>query len=240
MIAAEYALAALLLFGFPLWDVLETRALKTSANLRRKVLSYQRLIAVLWISAAAAWAMLRSTVFFVWSAVRHSSWQKVPGFFAWGFLLAWIVVNLLRSYRRRNTELRSVTVAALKRLDFFLPATREERIWFAVVSVTAGICEEVLYRGFLIRYFSDGPWHVSLALALLISSVFFGLGHGYQGVSGIISTGCIGGFMAIIFFVSGSLWLPMIVHAFLDLNVLLLLRRAGLAETLGAQTGPGQ
>jgi membrane protease YdiL (CAAX protease family) len=137
-------------------------------------------------------------------------------------------VNLLRGYQRRHAKLRDVTVAALKRLDFFLPATGEERRWFAVVSITAGICEEILYRGFLIRYLSDGPWHVSLVLALLISSVFFGLAHGYQGVSGIVSTGCVGAFMAIVFFVSGNLWLPMIVHAFLDLNVLSLLRRGDL------------
>jgi hypothetical protein len=36
MIAWEHALALVLLVGFPLWDVLETRALKTSTNPRRK------------------------------------------------------------------------------------------------------------------------------------------------------------------------------------------------------------
>jgi membrane protease YdiL (CAAX protease family) len=225
---AEHALAALLLFGFPLWDVLETRALKTSANPRRKALSYQRLVVVLWICAIAAWIMLRSGVLFVWPVVHQSFWQKVPPSFVWGLLLAWIVVNLVRAFQRRGTKLRETTVAALKRLDFFLPATREERSWFAVVSVTAGICEEVLYRGFLIRYFSDGSWHLSVTLALLISSVFFGLAHGYQGLSGIITTGCFGAFMAIVFFITGSLGLPMILHAFLDLNVLFLLHRGDL------------
>lgn len=226
--AVEHALAALLLFGFPLWDVLETRALKTSANPHRKILSYQRLVVVLWISAIVAWIILRSAVFFVWPSMQQSVWQKVPPLFIWGFLLAWIVVNLLRSVQRRRTKLRETTVSALKRLDFFLPATHEERVWFAVVSITAGICEEVLYRGFLIRYFSDGPWHLNLALALLISSIFFGLAHGYQGLSGIITTGCFGAFMAIVFFITGSLWLPMILHAFLDLNVLPLLERGDL------------
>jgi uncharacterized protein len=225
MIASEHALALLLLLGFPLWDVLETRALKTGLNPRRKVLSYQRITIVLWISAVGAWAMLRSTVFLVWAAVHQSIWQKINSSFVWGLLGAWVTVNLLRAFQRRNTKLRDVTVAALKQLDFFLPATREERIWFAVVSVTAGICEEVLYRGFLIRYFSDGPWHLPLAVALIVSSVAFGMAHGYQGLSGIIRTGIIGAVMAIIFFITGSLWLPMALHAFLDLNVLLLLRR---------------
>ena len=171
MIACEHALARLLLLGFPLWDVLETRALKTSTNPRRKILSYQRLAIVLWACAIVAWIALRSTVFFVWPAVHQSVWQKINGSFAWGLVIAWVIVNLVRAFQRRNTKLRDSTVAALKRLDFFLPVTREERLWFAVVSVTAGVCEEVLYRGFLIRYLSDGPWHLRLALALVVSCI---------------------------------------------------------------------
>jgi membrane protease YdiL (CAAX protease family) len=230
MIACEHALALVLLLGFPLWDVLETRALKTSTNPRRKILSYQRLAIVLWACAIIAWVALRSTVFFVWPAVHQSVWQKINGSFAWGLVIAWVIVNLVRAFQRRNTKLRDSTVAALKRLDFFLPLTREERLWFAVVSVTAGVCEEVLYRGFLIRYFSDGPWHLRLALALVVSCIAFGLAHGYQGLSGIISTGFIGAVMAIIFFITGSLWLPMAMHALLDLNVLLLLRRGEISS----------
>ena len=228
MIACEHALALFLLVGVPIWDVLETRALKTGTNPRRKILSYQRVVAVLWLAAIVAWSALRSTVFFVWPAVHQSVFQKINGLFVWGLAIAWVTVNLLRAFQRRNTKLRDATAAALKRLDFFLPVTGEERFWFAVLSVTAGIGEEVLYRGFLIRYFSDGPWHLGLALALVVSCVSFGLAHGYQGLSGIVGTGITGGVMAIIFFITGSLWLPMALHAFLDLNVLLLVRRGDL------------
>jgi membrane protease YdiL (CAAX protease family) len=228
MIACEHILALLLIFGFPLWDVLETRALKTGTNPRRKISSYQRVMAVLCIAAIAAWFALRSTVFFVWPSVRESVFHKINGFFVWGLVIAWMTVNLVRAFQRRNTKLRETTVAGLKRLDFFLPVTPEERRWFAVFSVTAGVCEEVLYRGFLIRYFSDGPWHLGLALGLVASCVAFGLAHGYQGLSGIISTAIGGVMFSIIFFITGSLWLPMALHAFLDLSVLLLLRRGDL------------
>ena len=231
MIACEDALALLMIVGFPLWDVLETRALKIGTSPRRKIWSYQRIVLVLWISAIVAWATLRSSSFFVWPAVRQSVFQKIGGAFVWGLVLAWVIVSLLRAFRRRNTKLRDTTVTALKRLDFFLPVTAEERLWFAAVSITAGICEEFLYRGFLIRYLSDRPWHIGLGVAQAVSSVFFGLAHGYQGASGVISTGFIGAVMAIIFFVTGSLWLPMALHAFIDLNILLLLRRGDLFAT---------
>src|ERR1035441_9212382 len=144
MIACEHALALFLLVGVPIWDVLETRALKTGTNPRRKILSYQRVVAVLWLAAIVAWSALRSTVFFVWPAVHQSVFQKINGLFVWGLAIAWVTVNLLRAFQRRNTKLRDATAAALKRLDFFLPVTGEERFWFAVVSVTAGSCEEGL------------------------------------------------------------------------------------------------
>jgi membrane protease YdiL (CAAX protease family) len=131
---------------------------------------------------------------------------------------------------RRNSKAREKILRAFKRLDFFLPITGEERAWFAVVSVTAGICEEVLYRGFLIRYLSDGPWHFGIWIALAIASISFGLGHGYQGLSGIIGTGVLGALIAVIFLATGSLWLPMALHAIIDLRVLLLLRPGDLAS----------
>ena len=54
----------------------------------------------------------------------------------------------------------------------------ESAVW-AVVSVAAGICEELVYRGYLQRQF----WSLtkSLPLAFVLQSVVFGVGHIYQG-----------------------------------------------------------
>jgi membrane protease YdiL (CAAX protease family) len=231
MLALQHVLALFLFLGVPVWDVFETRALKTSNNPRRKILSYQRLVLILWIAAILGWFILRSQVFFVWPGVHQFMSGNIRDFargLIGAFAAVFIGINLLRAFSRRNTKLRETTVAALGKLDFFLPATHEERTWFAAAAITAGICEEILYRGFLIRYLSDGPWHFGLALAVVASSVFFGLGHGYQGVSGIITTGVVGAVMAILFLATGGLWVPMVLHAFIDLNVLFLLRRLGL------------
>lgn len=231
MLICQHALTLFLLIGVPLWDVLETHALKHSANPRRKILSYQRVVSILWTCAIVAWIILRNSVFYTWPAVKQSFWHRGGSFVwiaVWALAVAWIAANSLRAFRRRNTKLRDTTVTAFKRLDFFLPTTREERLWFAALCITAGVCEEVLYRAYLIRYLSDFPWHIGLGLALVVSSVCFGLGHGYQGLSGILSTGLVGAMMSAIFFATGSLWLPMILHAFIDLNILLLLRRGDL------------
>jgi membrane protease YdiL (CAAX protease family) len=80
--------------------------------------------------------------------------------------------------------------------------------------VTAGLCEELLYRGFLMAYIGAlwGFWP-----AVILSSLVFGLGHAYQGTSGIATTGTIGLILAGLFVLTGSLWVPMLLHAATDL-----------------------
>ncbi len=230
MLLCEHALALFLFVGVPIWDALETRALKTSTNPRRKILSYQRILLILWSAAIAAWTVLRSSVFFTWPAVPETIQQKTGASFAWGFAVAFAVRSLLQVILvRRSATAREKILRAFKRLAFILPVTQEERAWFALVSITAGICEEVLYRGFLIRYLSEEPWHIGLWIALAVASISFGLAHGYQGLSGIIGTGVLGAVMAVIFLATGSLWLPMALHAIIDLRILLLLRPGDLA-----------
>jgi membrane protease YdiL (CAAX protease family) len=231
MIASAHALALFLFVGVPIWDALETRALKTSPNPRRKVLTYQRIVLLLWTAALVAWFTFRSSVFFIWPEVHLAAQQKIGTSFGWGFTAAFVGGSLLQVVLvRRSASAREKTLRPFKRLAFILPVTGKERAWFALVSVTAGICEEVLYRGFLIRYLSNGPWHVGLWIALAIASISFGLGHGYQGLSGIIGTAVLGAIMAMLFLASGSLWLPMALHAIIDLRILLLLRPGDLAS----------
>jgi len=177
-----------------------------------------------------AWIAFGSSVFFIWPAVRQTTPQKIGTSFAWGFAVASVAGSLAQVVlTRRCGKLRDKTLKAFKGLAFILPVTQEERSWFALVSVTAGICEEVLHRGFLIRYLSDGPWHAGLWIAPAVACISFGLAHGYQGLSGIIGTGLLGAVMGVIFLATGSLWLPMALHAIIDLRVLFLLRPGELA-----------
>jgi uncharacterized protein len=225
VITIEHVLAILVIVGFPIWDVLETRALKASTNPRRKIITYQRIIAIEWIASLIALIALRSQLLVVWPAARDTVLQKINLSFVLGLVSAFVIMLVLQVFITRcNAKLREKVLLAFRRMAFILPVTSEERIWFLLVSLTAGCCEEILYRGFLIRYFADFPWHKEIWMAIAISSLAFGLAHGYQGVTGIIGTAVVGALMAIVFFVTGSLWLPIALHAVLDLRVLFLLR----------------
>ena len=95
-----------------------------------------------------------------------------------------------------------------------LPATPREVRLFAALAVTAGICEEILYRGYLLYYMR--AWLPGIA-AIVATIVVFGLAHLYQGGRGILLTGLAGAVAMGLYLLTGSLAAPMILHATLDL-----------------------
>ena len=85
---------------------------------------------------------------------------------------------------------------------------------FYAVSVTAGIVEETLWRGLVIWYFSQ---FLPLWVAALISLVGFALAHAYQGIENVPKIGLVSALFVALFLLSGSLWLPMVMHAAVDI-----------------------
>jgi uncharacterized protein len=103
-----------------------------------------------------------------------------------------------------------------------LPKSRRERIVFAGLAVTAGICEEILFRGFGIGYVR-WLWPAATRADLIVATaIAFGLAHLYQGTRGVVLTGLLGGYFAWVTLSSGSLLPAMAMHALVDLRVLAL------------------
>jgi uncharacterized protein len=102
-----------------------------------------------------------------------------------------------------------------------LPRTTAERRLFTLVGVTAGVCEEWLYRGFLLAVVAAIGGGLPTPALVAIGALAFGLAHAYQGVAGIVTTGVLGGVMAGLYLGTGSLLLPVVLHALIDLRFLL-------------------
>ncbi len=102
-----------------------------------------------------------------------------------------------------------------------LPRTTAERRLFTVVGVTAGVCEEWLYRGFLLAVVTAVGGGLPTPALVVLGAVAFGLAHAYQGLAGIVTTGVLGGVMAALYLGTGSLLLPVVLHALVDLRFLL-------------------
>ncbi|SOC50677.1 CAAX protease self-immunity [Blastococcus aggregatus] len=107
-----------------------------------------------------------------------------------------------------------------------LPRTAAERRLFTVVGLTAGICEEWLYRGFFLAVVAAVAGGLPSWALVVVAAVAFGLAHAYQGRAGIVLTGVLGGVMAALYLDTGSLLLPVLLHAAIDLRFLLVPTRA--------------
>ncbi|MBV9483260.1 MAG: CPBP family intramembrane metalloprotease [Acidobacteria bacterium] len=110
--------------------------------------------------------------------------------------------------------------ALLKMAGALIPSTAAERVWFAIVSLGAGASEELLFRGFLIWYLGFFLPHLPLLGLIVVSSLIFGICHLYQGGLGVAATALVGAVLAWMYVVSGSLLLPVTIHALLDLRIL--------------------
>lgn len=84
--------------------------------------------------------------------------------------------------------------------------------------VIGGFFEEIIFRGFFItkieKMFSR---KISLFVAIIFPSVFFGYLHSYQGITGQILTGFVGLFLALIFvFNKKNIWVNILTHGFIN------------------------
>jgi membrane protease YdiL (CAAX protease family) len=95
------------------------------------------------------------------------------------------------------------------------PRRANELLVFFLVSVTAGVWEELLYRGFLMGFLEP---RAGLVAALVFSSAIFGLGHMYQGWRGVLNTALVGLAFALLYALTKSLWWLMLAHALIDMN----------------------
>jgi len=98
-----------------------------------------------------------------------------------------------------------------------LPRTRLEKLAFVAVSLIAGLCVALAFRGYAIPMLADalgGPWP-----AVAFTSVLFGALHAYQGPLGIARTALLGAAFGASFVLSGSLWPAIVVHAAIDVAV---------------------
>lgn len=140
-------------------------------------------------------------------------WQLLVGA---GLLLAYVVLMAMQVPGiARHPGTRAKLRERLAPLRALFPHRAEEWHWFMPLAVTAGVCEELLYRGYLIWYL--GHW-LALVPAVLVAGVVFGFGHAYQGPRGIAVTTMVGLFMSAIFLLTGSLVTCMVFHALMDLH----------------------
>lgn len=212
----DFFLLLVLTAGMPIWALRSWRRLNVQLDRTdpdARVDAYRRVLIVQWslVGFLAVHVVLRGID-------PRALWIDLPlgtrtlGAF---FVSASLVMVLIAQHRMalRDRETRAEARTQLGNLRPMLAHTPREWAWFRPVAWTAGICEEILYRGYL-------PWLVSQAMplpwAFVVATLAFGAGHAYQGIGGVAKTTLVGAIMAGLTYASGSILPAVILHVAID------------------------
>ena len=139
--------------------------------------------------------------------------------FAWAgafFLAAWTILTGLAWL------LAQIGLPMPGEIGLLIPTTPFGKVIWVLVSFTAGFCEEVAYRGYLMTRLRLLLKSKSWVIPVIVSSVMFGVGHAYQGWPGLILITIYGALFSLLYIRTGRLWPCIIAHSFQDLGALFL------------------
>jgi membrane protease YdiL (CAAX protease family) len=148
------------------------------------------------------------------------SWPRVGREVALGLALflpiAWGAAVLDRSLQAIGFSAPATPMPNL------LPGSGSGQLALAVLLVSVvAVTEETIFRGYLILRFSAITRRTGAAIAL--SALVFGIGHGYEGSSGVITVGAMGVVLGALYVWRGSLVAPMVIHFLQDFAGIVLL-----------------
>lgn len=149
---------------------------------------------------------------------RVTSWPRLLLVVGLGTLLLLILTNVLVTVLAASTGLKP----DLSDFDQLRGNTAVLIVGLLLVWTTAAFGEELLFRGFIMhtlqRLSKPRCGEVAAWLwAILVTALFFGAGHAYQGLAGGILTGLIGiGFTATFFAMRRNLWGAILTHGVYD------------------------
>ena len=101
-----------------------------------------------------------------------------------------------------------------KSVDVLLPQGAAEIAVWVAVSLTAGFCEEAVFRGYLQQQLR--AWTGSAGFAVAVQAVAFGIAHGYQGIQNVVVITVLGALYGLLALWRGSTRPGMIAHAWSD------------------------
>ena len=102
-----------------------------------------------------------------------------------------------------------------KALAQLAPQNAFELLLWVILSISAGICEELTFRGYLLQQFTSIKG--KLWIGVLASSLLFGVAHGYEGASGMIAITIYGALFCMLAIKRDSLRPGMMAHAWQDI-----------------------
>jgi membrane protease YdiL (CAAX protease family) len=212
---APWWYTALLLVPILVFSFLGGQRASHRAIAQHHLLQYAVTLAWEWVLAAVVlWGIRMQRV-----PLRQLLGVRRASLGEWGqdLLLAaafWIAASLVLAAIGILLRLAHSSVPE-KTLVQLAPENALELTLWILLSISAGICEEIVFRGYLLQQFASV--RNQLWMGVLASSLLFGVAHGYEGVAGIIAITAYGAMFCALAIARGGLRPGMMAHAWHDI-----------------------
>jgi membrane protease YdiL (CAAX protease family) len=241
-------LAGFILAVFVVWEVVKTyrdypkfKQALAQGDPQARPRFYMSILRFEWISAllalvalgfdrakmTAAPLQMGDTAFAHWLSTSQLTGSVGIGALTGGLILGLVLMSVLRLRARRSAPPPAENQAKpwwrklVPDVMPLIPTTARERWLFVAVAISAGICEEIVFRGWLL-FTLHMPFGLSGTALIVLASLLFGLCHIYQGPTGVFGATLAGALLAALYIATGTLLVPIVLHSLIDLRVALL------------------
>ena len=110
-------------------------------------------------------------------------------------------------------------IQQIEAMSFVVPLNKNDYKHYIFLAFAAGICEEIVFRGFLVNYLFQLENYIYYAqyIAITIPAVVFAVSHLYQGLWAVFKIFIVALLFGVIFWYSKSLLIVVILHVMVDL-----------------------
>lgn len=221
---------ALVLLGFPIVSTLVSLLL-----LDRSLLSWTGLdfFTALW-SLIACWYVVQIAILskvlrssgWSWSDIGYSFDRRRTTYFVVGYLVFAVVLVGFVEFALANAGSDTEKVKALSDLANLTPKNLPQRIVFIVMGLAAGLCEELVYRGFAIRSLKSRG--INHWLAAFLAAIPFVFQHGLKSIDQFWWFFIWGLVFGAMFIITKRLYINIVIHWLVILSAI-----PAILQTLG-------
>lgn len=176
-----------------------------------RLLDYKQTIFIFWI--------LTILILVNFSALQQPKINFYPKV-SWTNVVVTIVVLVFTAWQYKTIKHSDFNHLAIKEkikhIYHYLPKDTNELRWFILLSISAGICEEIMFRLFLFEFVNE---NMGVIGAFAISNLIFAITHIGSGKLNIATSFVLGLLFSVIYYFAENIWIAILLHISIDLNV---------------------
>jgi len=214
------------MLAFPIASALKEKKSKDVVRKEKiRRIKYHKTIALMWTPAIVVLIMSfiggisLADIGFRGINFNHNTWFTAITLAICGLMFVHSLYTLIFSLTSKKfREKKKAEIVDDDVASAIFPRTKKEKCLFAIMALSSGICEELVYRGFAAFLLQAIFPEIPILLIVLIPNMLFGIGHLYQGWQGVIETVVVGAIFMCLLLATGSLILPMALHFMIELS----------------------